>query len=398
MDRIVDALLEKGFSARLISFSALDRFCGLRPAAELRIETNADLADLARLFDGLRFPGPDIADAALDGEDGERGERTWYFRCGGDSEEDPVFDILTIAWDAAKKSYIDENDVYPTVRVLRDGKRRDEETPLWHRLRRSGADRHRAAAEAALILSRYRGAVLDGEPETEDRERTDFLAELTAMLKRLPESAPLAAEEQRVLLSGLMTSRRPQLGLELLKACGFIAAYWPELDALDDVDHSKEFHPEGNVWRHTLETFRYRKIPDLTLSLGLLLHDSGKPIAEASGGRRFDRHAELGERTARAFLSRLGYPAARADEVAFLVRNHMMPAALPRLPLTRTQATLESPLFPLLLELYRCDESSSFKDQGGFYESCAAYRTYLRNVRNPYRSADGKKLMKRLFS
>jgi hypothetical protein len=40
-----------------------------------------------------------------------------------------------------------------------------------------------------------------------------------------------------------------------------------------------------------------------------------------------------------------------------------MPAALPRLPLTRTQAALESPLFPLLLELYRCDESSSFKDQ-----------------------------------
>ena len=156
--------------------------------------------------------------------------------------------------------------------------------------------------------------------------------------------------------------------------------------------------PRGNAWDHTLETFRYRKLTDLTLSLGLLLHDSGKPLAEAAGGRRFDRHAELGEGTARAFLGRLGFPSSVADDVAFLVRNHMMPAALPRLPLTRTQTALESPLFPLLLELYRCDESSSFKDQGGFYESCAAYRAYLRNVKNPYRSPDGKILMKRLFS
>jgi poly(A) polymerase len=61
------------------------------------------------------------------------------------------------------------------------------------------------------------------------------------------------------------------------------------------------------------------------------------------------------------------------------------------------QETLESPLFPLLLELYRCDESSSFKGPEGFYESCAAYRTYLKHVKNPYRSADGKKLMRRLF-
>ena len=77
---------------------------------------------------------------------------------------------------------------------------------------------------------------------------------------------------------------------------------------MDEVDHSKEFHPEGNAWRHTLETFRYRKYPELALSLSLLLHDSGKPLSEASNGRRFDRHAELGARCARDFLSRLGIP------------------------------------------------------------------------------------------
>jgi poly(A) polymerase len=46
------------------------------------------------------------------------------------------------------------------------------------------------------------------------------------------------------------------------------------------------------------------------------------------------------------------------------------------------------------MELYRCDESSSFKGLDGYYESSAAYQSYLRNRRNPYRSADGKKIGK----
>lgn len=388
MDHVVARITQEGFKARLHSFSALDRFCGLPAGPHLRVETDAELADLARLFGELRFPGPDLADAAVEETDEDGNERAWYFRCGGDAAPRPSFDILGFAWDAGKRSYIDPGTLYPIAGSLRDPGRRAPGGPRWFDLRPRAAERHRASAEAAIILSRYPGAS-DG---------AEIPAALPEHLERLPEGAPIQQEEQRVLLSGLMTADRPQLGLSLLKCTGFLSAHWPELEAMDDVDHSKEFHPEGNAWEHTLETFRYRKIPDLTLSLGLLLHDAGKALAEASGGRRFDRHAELGELTARDFMGRLGFSVPAIERVAFLVRNHMMPAALPRLPLTRTQAALESPLFPLLLELYRCDESSSFKDQGGFYESCAAYRTYLRNVKNPYRSADGKKMMKRLFS
>jgi poly(A) polymerase len=177
------------------------------------------------------------------------------------------------------------------------------------------------------------------------------------------------------------------------------------------VDHSKEFHPEGNVWKHTLETFRYRKALgrrnpvqgkgnaeeiggsfDLTLSLGLLLHDIGKPSAASSGAHRFEGHAELGAAKARRFMERLGFESVLIEHVYYLVRNHMLPAALPRLPLIRTEEVICSPLFPTLLELYRCDESSSFKGLDGYYESSAAYQSYLRNVRNPYRSADGRKI------
>ncbi|MDR1025476.1 MAG: HD domain-containing protein, partial [Treponema sp.] len=130
---------------------------------------------------------------------------------------------------------------------------------------------------------------------------------------------------------------------------------------------------------------------DPCLSLSLLLHDSGKPLSESSGGHRFQAHAELGARVARRFLGRLGFGAELIDKVAWLVKNHMLPAAMPRLPLIRTQEIMEAPLFPTLMELYRCDESSSFKGLDGYYESSAAYRQYLKYRRNPYRSADGKK-------
>jgi poly(A) polymerase len=246
--------------------------------------------------------------------------------------------------------------------------------------------------DGALILARY------------ETEHTPPRNEILRFLDTLPEGFPSKPEAQRLLLTGLLVSARPDRGLELLKAAGFISRFWPELGALDDVDHSKEYHPEGNVWKHTLETFRYRKSAvhnqaayDLRLSLGLLLHDVGKPLAASSGSRRFDGHAELGARVGRKFLERLEFEPGLINDVYYLVKNHMLPAALPRLPLVRTRETLESELFPTLLELYRCDESSSFKGLDGYYESSAAYQAYLRNRRNPYRSADGKKIGKRVM-
>lgn len=404
MDPVVEALIAGGFSVSLASFSALDRFCGLRPGPVRRLVTNADQAELSRLFDTLRFPGVELADAAVDlvGPNGET--LTWLIRCvdsdhrfvGAGTAASHSFSILAFSWDAVRKSYRDPDDLYDMVRSLRE---RGRAAPPWTAAEeiRSGTGKNRAAQDAALILARYRGAVGD-DAVSENGDTTARMEELTRAIERLPDDAPPGTEEQRLFLTMLLVSRRPDLGLALLKKLGFVDDHWPELAAMDGVDHAKEFHPEGNAWTHTLETFKYRKIADLGLSLALLLHDSGKPLAESFGGRRFDRHAELGAATARRFLGHLGFAAPLVEQVDFLVRNHMLPAALPRLPLTRTQNALESPHFPLLLELYRCDEASSFKDSGGFYAGAAAYRSYLRNVKNPYRSPDGKKLMKRLFT
>jgi poly(A) polymerase len=380
-------LLEAGWTAELIGFSALDRYFHIPPGPVTFIQTTADLPELSKLFGDLQFPGVELADAALYREEGR-----YYFYCA-ENHRSPVFyhPLLTLRFNMNRSVYIDEYNLYPVLsamarQFLNPEALKNRMYPWMSLVERY--DRPLLLLETAVILARYMPA------ETNYTEG-DPVKEIRKGFRIQTEGIHIPAEMQRTFLELLVTSNRPDLGFSLLLSSGLVAELWPELAMMDTVDHSKEFHPEGNVWNHTLETFRHRKKPELLLSLGLLLHDSGKSYAASSGNRRFDKHAELGSEVAYRFLNRLGFPPEIIARVQYLVRNHMMPAALPRLPLQRTQETLESPLFPILLELYRCDEASSFKGLENYYESAAAYQNYLRNVKNPYRSADGKKLDKK---
>ena len=391
---VFDALVKKGFPVYLWGFSAIDAYLGRLSAEESLALTGADTADLARIFEELRYPGVCIADAALD-----EGEGTIYFHCadfesgahsvffsqtgpfqGGEGWR-PSFRFLEFYQDQLTGHFIDPQGNYPLLRQCLKGLRPDLQPEDLN----PGIERYRALMDWAIILARYFPL------EEVQFRKADLFRELS-------EGPQPCIEELRLLLSELLVSPNPASGLAFLKKNHFIDQFFPELAVLDDVDQSKEFHPEGNAWKHTLETFRYRKASgrtyDLRLSLGLLLHDIGKSLAETNGSRRFDGHAELGERQARRFLERLGFNTSLIGDVCYLVKNHMFPAALPRLPLIRSEERMASPLFPTLLELYRCDESSSFKGPDGYYESSAAYQSYLRYRRNPYRSADGKKLKK----
>lgn len=403
---IREALTSRGHEAWLRGFSAIDRYLDRDSLPFVLVDTSASLAELARLFETLRFPGAALADAAVEFQG-----RDYLFRCpDSGAMGDSAYGLLCFSQDWKTSRFYDPRGFYPLLRRLRKpapsgapageapaGENPHSETPAreappWWEGFETAENWLRGVMDGALILARYGSC----GPETGQRD----LRRIARAMGELPPSAPPGPEEQRLLLMGLLDSPHPELGFEFLKAAGFVGEYWPELALLDDVDHSKEFHPEGNVWKHTLETFRYRKAGrnhsayDPRLSLSLLLHDSGKPLAESSGGHRFQAHAELGAQVARRFLDRLGFNRGLIDDVAWLVRNHMFPAAMPRLPLSRSQEIVEAALYPTLMELYRCDESSSFKGLDGYYESSAAYRHYLKYRRNPYRTADGKKVGK----
>jgi len=369
---ICSSLAAGGYSVVFHGFSAIDRFLRLPDLPFLWLETDADVAALAKIIENLRFPGTEIADAAVDALG-----VTCYFRCLETHEKSSCsFPLLSFSYDWQKRRFYDPLGVYPLLKSIRKGE------TVTVTAEKMTVTTFSEIMDAALILARY------GVPAPLVNEAPDWGQ------KPLP-----PPEVQRAFLNCLLVSKHPDAALEYLKATGFLDALWPELSAFDSVDHSKEFHPEGNVWNHTLETFRHRKAGtngafDLRLSLALLLHDAGKPISASFGSRRFDGHAELGARAARCFLKRLGYESALIEDIFYLVKNHMLPAALKRLPLTKTSEIMRSPLFPTLMELYRCDESSSFKPLDNYHENSAAYQVYLKNLRNPYRSADGKKITK----
>jgi poly(A) polymerase len=427
----LDILCAAGFSVYLHSYSAIDSWLGRDAETSVQILTSADTAELARLFEELRYPGAYLADAALDFSE----RQTLYFHCLDMApvyitEYMPVnfpadlyaeksqrnnrfsFNLLEFYQDYKSRTFYDTAGIYPVlsgIRQLADSSSTAIIDPLeiFRKSINPGYDRVRAIMDAALILSKYFSPDSFGGGDCIPKK---YLEKIIEMFNELHKDSPPGKEEQRFFLTGLVTSPNPGLGLEFLKACGFINDFWPELATLNEADHSKEYHPEGNAWKHTLETFRYRNprlakkmrplgtnqqqgnICSLRLSLGLLLHDTGKPIAVSAGSRRYDGHAELGEIQAKKFLERLGFHKPLINDVCFLVRHHMLPTALPRLPFFRTEEIMSSPLFPILLELYRCDESSSFKGLDGYYKSSAAYQSFLRNQRNPYRSADGRKL------
>lgn len=342
------------------SFSALDAYFGVAPAP-IRFDLfDGDMVELARQVDDLAFPGLPYADAVVDND--AAGLRVRY-RCA-DGGPRSAFVQTRLARLPGKNAFDAQGGVY--------GHLNEDVIAPEH------TSPELVIFEAAVLAARY-------------AYRPDI-----ALIPAVPYCP--SAEYQRDLLDLVLTGARPDKGLELLEASGFIREYWPELGDLVGVTHSKDFHPEGDAWRHTMETFAHRKNPDLILSLGLLLHDTGKPDAVASGGHKFDQHSELGEQTARSFLRRLGYPRAMIEGIAFLVRYHMLPAALPRVPPSSLGGILDDPLFPTLLELYRCDELSTFRGPDGYYAACAAYKAYQKNVKNPYRGPDGKHRAESLHS
>ena len=145
----------------------------------------------------------------------------------------------------------------------------------------------------------------------------------------------LAAEWEKLLLKGVAPSR----GLAFLRACGWLRFY-PELAALVGVPQDPVFHPEGDVWTHTLlaadaaAALRRGANPedDLAVAVAALCHDLGKPAVTARGAEDGRWHAYdhevRGEAPARAFCLRLWNREKFADLVARLVVAHMRPISL----------------------------------------------------------------------
>jgi len=166
----------------------------------------------------------------------------------------------------------------------------------------------------------------------------------------------VAAERVRDELSRILTEGGARRGLELLDETGLLAETLPEVAAMKGVEQPPEFHPEGDVWTHTLRLLDGLDHPSLTLALGALLHDVGKPPTFRVAGRiRFDGHAERGVEMARAILERLRFSREVTERVEALVAHHMRFIEVGRMKASTLKRFLRIPDFAEHLELHRLD-------------------------------------------
>ncbi len=156
--------------------------------------------------------------------------------------------------------------------------------------------------------------------------------ELLGLLKQLDlaevSSERIFEEFKKLLLKGT----RPSLGFELMRETGLLSVF-PELSALIGVQQDAQWHPEGDVWVHTMmvvdEAAGLRASgDDLALMFGALCHDFGKPLTtELIDGRiRSRAHDVGGVAPTRTFMERMNAPKQLVKQVESLVEHHLSPA------------------------------------------------------------------------
>jgi poly(A) polymerase len=183
-----------------------------------------------------------------------------------------------------------------------------------------------------------------------------------AMKTEAASIARISMERVRDELALILTEGGARRGLELMEETGLLRELLPEVLAMKGVEQPPQFHPEGDVWTHTLLVMEAVGVCPLPLALGALLHDVGKPPTMTREDRiRFNGHADVGARMAREILTRLRFPNDVVDRAVSHVANHMKFSDWPRMKESTFKRFVRAPGFGELLSLHRADLAGAFR-------------------------------------
>jgi poly(A) polymerase len=170
----------------------------------------------------------------------------------------------------------------------------------------------------------------------------------------------VAPERIRDELMRILTDGGARRGFELLDETGLLGDLLPEVAAMKGVAQPPEFHPEGDVWTHTMLLLEKLRNPTLTLAAGALLHDVGKPpVFRVADRIRFDGHVEEGVRLAHGILTRLRFSNDQTEMIEALVAHHMRFKDTGKMRESTIKRFLRMENFAEHLELHRLDCLSS---------------------------------------
>jgi poly(A) polymerase len=220
-------------------------------------------------------------------------------------------------------------------------------------------------------------------------------ATLDAIRKSSGGIRDVSAERVRDELLRILTSGQARRGLELLDATGLLRHVLPEIAAMQGVKQPPEFHPEGDVWTHTLLMLEMlEKDCPPTLALGVLLHDVGKPptFRVAPDRIRFDNHVSVGARMAEAICRRLRISHDHTSQVVALVENHLRFKDVPQMRASTLKRFLRLERFEEHMELHRLDCLSSHRNLSNYELVNKALRELPQEAIRPPRILTGDDL------
>ena len=193
-----------------------------------------------------------------------------------------------------------------------------------------------------------------------------------AIRRHAKEIEQVSAERIREELTKMLTEGAARRAFELMDECWLLSVVLPEITALHGVEQPPQYHPEGDVWIHTmmmLEGLPANCSP--TLAWGVLLHDVGKPAtfrpAKETGDRiRFDGHVEVGMAIARKLLGKLRFSNDEIEQILALVEHHMRFKDVGRMKPATLKRFVRLPQFDEHLDLHRLDCLSSNRNLAAY--------------------------------
>jgi poly(A) polymerase len=188
---------------------------------------------------------------------------------------------------------------------------------------------------------------------------------LAAIRKLAPEIPQVSQERVRDELTRMLTEGQARRAFLLLDETGLLREVLPEIVATKGVQQPPEFHPEGDVFLHTLLLLENLPHPvPATLAWGALLHDVGKPptFRAAPDRIRFDNHVDVGVKMAEEICRRLRFSNQDTEQILALIAHHMRFAHVPRMKESTFKKFVRLPRFEQHLALHRLDCLASHGD------------------------------------
>ncbi|MFZ1086680.1 MAG: CCA tRNA nucleotidyltransferase [Terracidiphilus sp.] len=179
-----------------------------------------------------------------------------------------------------------------------------------------------------------------------------------AAIRRLASKINAVSRERvRDELTKMLTEGHARRAFELLDETALLVEVLPEVARMKGVEQPPQFHPEGDVWTHTLGLLAQLEAGcPLPLAWAALLHDVGKPATFRRAERiRFDRHVEVGVAIAAEIFRHFRFSNDHSRQILSLIENHMRFADAPRMKTSTLKRFFRLEEFPQHLALHRMD-------------------------------------------